>query len=517
MIEPTIFVGPPGTGKTTTLLDTVDQEMINGIPPDLIGFMTFTKRGVEEAVSRASERFSLPRSRFRYFNTLHSAAFRQLGIHTDQVFTGKRIQEFGTTYGYELHGSLSSDDGTYTNFYGDDLVLFLENYARITRQPLEAVLLQNAFVIPDYGRALRIINEFRQFKTENNLLDFTDMIDEFIKMGDPPYLEVLIVDEAQDLSELQWTMVDLLARSVKRMYVAGDDDQTIFTWAGASTRFISLPGKAHVLQQSHRVPTTVHRLANRVISHIDNRREKLWFPRSAEGSHSTIEGISQLDPANLNSGKSVMMLGRTVKSLRHKFIPFCRANGILYRYFDSNSIKPTYARAISAWNYLQQGKEIPTTEALKIYELLPSETSKKKAGIAYGNKAKLKRLAEQRDTPNLTLQELKRDYGLLVDGTWQQVFVEIEKKDVDYIEKVLSNGYSISQTPQVHISTIHRVKGGQADTVILLSDTAKAAERVGTGNRDEETRVFYTGITRTYEDLIIVHPDKKYHFERLFE
>jgi hypothetical protein len=212
-----------------------------------------------------------------------------------------------------------------------------------------------------------------------------------------------------------------------------------------------------------------------------------------------------------------MMLGRTVKSLRRKFIPYCRANGILYRYFEANSIKPTYARAISAWNNLQEGMPIPATDALKIYELLPGEKSGKRPGIAFGNKARLKRWADQRDAPDLTLQELKKDFGLLVDGTWQQVFVEIEEKDVEYIKRVLNNGYSLHQTPQIHISTIHRVKGGQADKVILLSDTAKAAEKFGTGNRDEETRVFYTGITRTFEDLIVVHPDKKYHFERLFE
>lgn len=517
MIDPIIFVGPPGTGKTTKLLDTVDQEMEHGVPPDRIGFLTFTKRGVEEAVTRASERFNLPRSRFRYFNTLHAMAFRQLGITTNQVFTGKKVYEFGETYGYEIRGSLSSDDGTYSNFYGDDLILFFENFARITCQSIDSVFKTNEFLVPEYGRAMRIIKEFRQFKSENELFDFTDMIEEFIKQDDPPRLEVLIVDEAQDLSELQWRMVEILAKFVKRIYVAGDDDQTIFTWAGASTKFISLPGDSQVLDQSHRVPISVHKMATRLINKIDNRREKVWLPRSAEGSINMIEGISQLDPTNLDTDKTVMMLGRTVKSLRQKFVPFCRTHGILYRYFDSLSVKLSTARAIMAWNDLQAGNAIPATSAGHIYDLIPGETNKKKPGISYGFKTRLFRLAQQPDPPDVTLQELKQNYGLLVDGTWQEVFVEIEPKDVTYIEKVLKNGYSLMQKPQVHISTIHRVKGGQADTVVLLSDTAKAAERIGTGNQDDETRVFYTAITRTYEDLIIVHPDKRRYFERLFE
>lgn len=517
MIDPTIFVGPPGTGKTTTLLDIVDQEMANGVPPDRIGFMTFTRRGVEEAITRASERFNLPRGRFRYFNTLHALAFKQLGISTQQVFTGKKVHEFGQEYGYELHGSLSSDDGTYTNFWGDDLILFFENYARITLTRLDEVFTQNDFIVPDYQRAQQLIKQFREYKEKNSLFDFTDMLEEFLKQDDPPRLEVLIVDEAQDLSELQWQMVFLLARYVKRMYVAGDDDQTIFMWAGASIRFITLPGKVNILQQSHRVPRTVHELANRMIQKVYNRREKIWTPRDASGSVNVIAGISQLDPSELDSGKSVMMLGRTVKSLRQKFIPYCRAHGILYKYFEANSIRPAFARAITAWNDLHEGKTIPSTDALKIYELLPGETSKKKPGVAFGNKARLKRLAEQKDAPDVTLQELRKDYGLLAEGTWQNVFVEIEQKDVEYIERVLNNGYSLMQKPSIHISTIHRVKGGQADTVILLSDTAKAGEKFGTGNQDDETRVFYTGVTRTYQDLILVHPDKRYHFERLFE
>jgi superfamily I DNA/RNA helicase len=134
-----------------------------------------------------------------------------------------------------------------------------------------------------------------------------------------------------------------------------------------------------------------------------------------------------------------------------------------------------------------------------------------------GYKTRLYRLAEQPEPPMVNLQELRHDYGLLAEGPWNEVFTEIEERDVTYIQKVLNNGFKITEKPKVHISTIHRVKGGQADTVVLMSDTAKAADKFFTTNQDEEARVFYTGITRTYEDLVLVQPDKKYHYGRLFE
>ena len=54
-----IILGPPGTGKTHTLLNRVEEELARGTPPDRIAFLAFTKKAATEARDRAMKKFKL--------------------------------------------------------------------------------------------------------------------------------------------------------------------------------------------------------------------------------------------------------------------------------------------------------------------------------------------------------------------------------------------------------------------------------------------------------------------------
>ena len=75
----TIVLGPPGTGKTTTLLNKVD-DYLKETDPDKVGYFAFTQKAAYEARDRAIKKFNLTEDDLPYFRTLHSLAFRKLGV-----------------------------------------------------------------------------------------------------------------------------------------------------------------------------------------------------------------------------------------------------------------------------------------------------------------------------------------------------------------------------------------------------------------------------------------------------
>jgi superfamily I DNA/RNA helicase len=88
-----IVLGPPGTGKTTKLLDLVVQEMKSGVPPDRIAYLAFTKQAAHVAISRAQAEFNLTSTDLPFFRTIHSLAFNLLGLSRQSVLSREHLDD----------------------------------------------------------------------------------------------------------------------------------------------------------------------------------------------------------------------------------------------------------------------------------------------------------------------------------------------------------------------------------------------------------------------------------------
>ena len=79
-------------------------------------------------------------------------------------------------------------------------------------------------------------------------------------------------------------MVRKLLSQMPKLYIAGDDDQAIFKWAGADVdHFIALKEEVDdikTLEQSYRIPGgPIHELSQHIISKVQNRFDKQYKPR----------------------------------------------------------------------------------------------------------------------------------------------------------------------------------------------------------------------------------------------
>ena len=66
-----VILGPPGTGKTSTLLGLIEDELESGTEPENIGFFTFTKKAVNEGKERAMNRFKVSNKQLPFFYNTH--------------------------------------------------------------------------------------------------------------------------------------------------------------------------------------------------------------------------------------------------------------------------------------------------------------------------------------------------------------------------------------------------------------------------------------------------------------
>lgn len=500
-----VLLGPPGTGKTTTILGKIEEALGNGIQPEEIAFVSFTRKAVHEAVDRACKRFNLKPKRFPYFQTVHSLCFRQLGLTKSNLLNRQNFAELGDWLGYDLTGQVDMGDGILASGAAPgDKFLFLDNLARAKCISVRECWEEEGFDIAWHEQE-RFSAGYERYKNRQGLMDFTDMLHTYASAeGDGRVgAKLAFVDEAQDLSRAQWRVLQRSFGHVPLVTVAGDDDQSIYKWSGADLEtFLGLGGQHRVLSESFRLPRKIHKYAHDIIKGTKKRFKKEFTPTDAEGEINYINELEQVDinpdETTLILVRNTYLLGRVYEHVKKLGCTYTGRGGF-------SSVAAPHTAAIVAWEQMRKGNGVTLQQVKDIYEQL-------RVGpvLARGGKAKLE--AEEDDTELYTYETLVQHYGLLGRPVWHEALQGIPLETREYYISVLRSKRRISTEPKVHVNTIHSVKGGEAKHVIILSDMSKRTYMEMQKDMDSEHRVAYVAATRASERLTIVMPQGKYSF-----
>ncbi len=450
--------GPPGTGKTSEILQRIgDQVKIGKVDPKHIGFFSFTRAAAQEALSRMGLRES------NNVSTLHALAFRRTHASRAQIVDRRKLDQLGVLTGLTFNNTADPLSE------GDELMAVMSCAAAKKMEP--QVVADMYFPTVDHSKLEFLDQTYQNWKSQNGYVDFNDLLHQ-ARTLDFSDLRIAYIDEGQDLSPLQWDVVDNMYNQGVTIVVAGDDDQCLYEWAGADPHGMSdRQSQKHVLEQSYRVPRSVFDLATTIVGGIGQRESKEYRPRGADG---LVEWVPDLTQAGVDPTEDTLILIRNhfmradvEEQLIRDRVPYTTNSGW------GSPLQTRKGRAVRTWMRMKRGMEV-RKEALQ--HLIDT-------------------VVEERVQERLRAH----DFSVVQTEPWDLCLGIYDAEVVGYLSDI-----DLEQEPRVRLSTIHGSKGSEAHHVVLVNGMGS---RTFESIADAEYRVWYVAVTRTKERLTIVEAE----------
>jgi DNA helicase-2/ATP-dependent DNA helicase PcrA len=561
----TRLFGGPGSGKTTALLDRV-EELLSRDDVDVrdVLVVSYTRAAAQEVRDRLAERLdTTPRALQGNVCTMHAKAYELLDLSRGDVVGDDDKQAFCEDYGIEFEDEhsgagrrtarsttignkiiatsqwLQRTDRDVADWYD---VPFQWNVEEVRLPPeIDPNSLEGNKYTPTWPSSddridvPETIRAWRAYKGDEGLIGFADMLERVKGRSLVPHVDYLVIDEFQDITTLQHEVYEEWRPHMEQVLIAGDDDQVVYAWQGADPNLLldADPDEDIVLPNSYRLPSNVLDAVNTSIRHIEKRQEKDLNPRKeggvveAEANKSILDLVRNVVHTVDRTDESVMILFRAryqmfdfIDEFLPKGIPFsCLTDQRMWtdRLTD-------YVRGVEK---LDDGEPLTGLEARRLADMFKTS--------AFGSNDRdelydaIEAAEEAADTDDLAEIEINPETvadiapfapDRVSAGDMLRKVTSFQRKSV---QAYFAHDYAGMDSSRVRVGTIHSAKGREADHVFLSTDlTEKVVEQMAASAAqdgeasfdlstspvpvltDNERRVFYVGMSRARERLVIL-------------
>lgn len=356
------------------------------------------------------------------------------------------------------------------------------------------------------------------FKQSNNIIQQAVL---FLK--DNPDLQlpysVLILDEFQDINDTQFELVQLIKeRSSKseemRIIAAGDDDQSIFWFQGGNIKYIKqfeqkFQAEKIIFTHNYRSTQALIDFTSHFIEYKANHRIKSWYNFFSTRSDENLFNSTSTIQTRNSEGNYLYGILEAIKSLDSQ-----QSIAVLYH---DNETGLLINSLLQQHNYntkllFEQGYSLSMTlEVKKFLELCKVDKRSSKEShynnleyikIQYGKN-------KNSDFIEWSLQELYEINSYVSYNTLHEYLSQANSTDL----------YPTKNEKSITLSTFHKAKGSEFDTVIICFDPDKN-DRNREWNIErfnEMKRLVYVALTRARNNLIILgNQINNKHFELLY-
>ena len=383
------------------------------------------------------------------------------------------------------------------------------------------------------------IRAWRGYKGDNGIVGFADMLERVTQRSLVPSVDYLVIDEFQDITTLQYTVFEGWTPHVETALIAGDDDQVVYAWQGADPDLLldTAVDEDVVLPNSYRLPSEILNVVNAEIRHIDKRQEKDLRPRKEGGTVEAIESPSMLELVRnvrytIEDDEGDVMCLFRARYQMFDFIDEFIDHGIPFTMLTDGRMWTDRVRDyVSAVEKIESGDPVTGLEVRRLADMLQES--------AFGTRDRealydvIEDHEEGADTDDAAEIEIPADE---IDG--RVPFMPDTTSADDMVRKVTSfqrssigayfeGDYRGTDHDRVRVGTIHSAKGREADHVFVATDlTEKVVEQMVASVddptdvdgveeftkstspvpvlTDNERRVFYVGMSRARERLVIM-------------